>query len=190
MRPEALIVTEIFVLILSSFLLFSSPVFAAEVLVLGKTAAENTIGARQCDEKTVDKGNPLVCVYNPAEQRCLKQRQEEDARTLEELLFALAHPVAPVREQKTAWKNFPVPEGVENVPVRRPAIIGAPMPYIYKTENGRRVCGSKSDHPHKSKKGKGIHMDMECCLDPDEYPNPHCYYPPEKYGKYLNRHPR
>lgn len=62
----------------------------------------------------------------------------------------------------------------------------APMPHIYKKDDeGRRVCKTEKDKPHKSKKGKGKHMDMECCLDPDEYPNPHCYYSPSKYGKYL-----
>lgn len=64
--------------------------------------------------------------------------------------------------------------------------IRAPMPAAFKKVNGRLVCdkGDK-DKPGKSKKGKGKHMDMECCLDPDEYPNPNCYYDPGKYGKYL-----
>jgi len=64
--------------------------------------------------------------------------------------------------------------------------ITAPMPYIYdKDSQGRRVCNRKNDHPSKSDKNKKKHLDMECCLDPDEYPNPNCYYPPSKYGKYL-----
>jgi hypothetical protein len=63
--------------------------------------------------------------------------------------------------------------------------ITAPMPASYKKVNGQLVCAKKNDKPSKSKKNKGKHMDMECCLDPDEYPNPHCYYPPAKYGKYL-----
>jgi hypothetical protein len=64
--------------------------------------------------------------------------------------------------------------------------ITAPMPFIYKIDGrGRKVCGNKNDHPSKSKQNKGRHMDMECCLDPDEYPNPNCYYDPAKYGKYL-----
>jgi hypothetical protein len=63
--------------------------------------------------------------------------------------------------------------------------IAAPMPYIFRVVNGRRVCSHKNDHPQKSNQHKGKHMDMECCLDPDEYPNPNCYYPPDKYGKYL-----
>lgn len=61
------------------------------------------------------------------------------------------------------------------------------MPYIYKMKDGRRVCSTKNDKPGKSKKNKKIHMDMECCLDPDETPNPNCYYPEEKYGKYLKK---
>lgn len=73
----------------------------------------------------------------------------------------------------TARKNYkPKPKG--------------PMPYVFdKDSAGRRVCNKKNDHPGKSKQDKSKHMDMECCLDPDEYPNPNCYYNPEKYGKYL-----
>lgn len=65
--------------------------------------------------------------------------------------------------------------------------ISAPMPADFKRVGGRLVCSKSHDKPGKSKKGKGKHMDMECCLDPDEYPNPHCYYPLEKYGKYLGK---
>lgn len=64
----------------------------------------------------------------------------------------------------------------------------APMPATFTVDAaGRRVCEKKNDKPRKSKennKGK-IHMDMECCLDPDEIPNPNCYYDPGKYRKYL-----
>lgn len=55
-------------------------------------------------------------------------------------------------------------------------IITAPMPVAYDRVNGKLVCDKKNDKPRKSKKGKGKHLDMECCLDPDEYPNPHCTY--------------
>lgn len=66
-----------------------------------------------------------------------------------------------------------------------PKII-APLPLSYKKDAlGRLVCAKKNDKPNKSKKTKEKHLDMECCLDPDEYPNPHCYYDPQKYGKYL-----
>lgn len=64
--------------------------------------------------------------------------------------------------------------------------INAPKPHVFEKDSlGRRVCNKKNDKPGKSKQGKGKHMDMECCLDPDEIPNPHCYYDPAKYGKYL-----
>lgn len=61
----------------------------------------------------------------------------------------------------------------------------SPMPVSFKMVRGQLVCAKENDHPSKSNKNKGKHLDMECCLDPDEYPNPHCYYPPDKYGKYL-----
>ncbi|MDO8529182.1 MAG: hypothetical protein Q7S18_00760, partial [bacterium] len=69
-------------------------------------------------------------------------------------------------------------------PERKP-IIRASLPADFRVVAGRRVCSKSNDHPGKSNKGKGKHMDMECCLDPDEYPNPNCYYSPGKYGKYL-----
>lgn len=44
--------------------------------------------------------------------------------------------------------------------------------------DGRRVCEHKNDKGNKSKQdGKDVHIDRECCLDPDEIPNPRCYYP-------------
>ena len=61
-----------------------------------------------------------------------------------------------------------------------PPKITAPYPVSYKKKNGRLVCAKKNDKPRKSKKNKGKHLDRECCLDPDEYPNPHCYYPPKE----------
>lgn len=67
----------------------------------------------------------------------------------------------------------------------QPVIRSARLPADFKVVAGRRVCGKSNDHPGKSNKGKGKHMDMECCLDPDEYPNPNCHYSLEKYGKYL-----
>lgn len=70
-------------------------------------------------------------------------------------------------------------------PVRPKPVISAPMPVSYDVVGGKLVCAKKNDHPGKSTKDKGKHMDMECCLDPDEYPNPHCTYSASKYGKYL-----
>lgn len=73
-------------------------------------------------------------------------------------------------------------------PKQQPARIDAPSPYVYRRDgSGRRVCDKKNDKPSKSKKYDRVHMDMECCLDPDEIPNPHCYYDPQKYGKYLKK---
>lgn len=79
----------------------------------------------------------------------------------------------------------------KEIDIKRPTALeiaraNAPLPVKFKWENGRRVCEKDNDKPKKSKKGKGHHLDMECCLDPDEDPNPHCYYPPEKYGDLLN----
>ncbi|MFC1608847.1 hypothetical protein ACFL3M_01525 [Patescibacteria group bacterium] len=86
---------------------------------------------------------------------------------------------------------FSVISTFENIEISRVVItpkpkITAPIPAWYKRDEfGRLVCAKKNDKPRKSKTKKKKHLDMECCLDPDEYPNPHCYYDPVKYGKYL-----
>ncbi|MBD3238112.1 MAG: hypothetical protein GF332_00535 [Candidatus Moranbacteria bacterium] len=52
----------------------------------------------------------------------------------------------------------------------------APKPHGAKKVNGKYVCAKKNDKPSKSKKNPDGHMDMQCCLDPDEIPNPWCTY--------------
>lgn len=77
----------------------------------------------------------------------------------------------------------------EPKPVIRKPKITAPKPAAEtkRDAQGRVICAKKNDKPSKSKKHKGRNIDMECCLDPDEYPNPWCYYPSEKYGKLLDK---
>jgi len=50
----------------------------------------------------------------------------------------------------------------------------AAQPRVRFTAGGS--CAHKNDHPSYSKKGKGKHMDEDCCPDPDEWPNPGCAY--------------
>ncbi len=53
----------------------------------------------------------------------------------------------------------------------------APLPVSAKKVNGKLVCAKKNDKPRKSKENhNGMHWDRECCLDPDEWPNPWCTY--------------
>jgi hypothetical protein len=40
--------------------------------------------------------------------------------------------------------------------------------------NGLETCIHPNDKPTMS--GKGFHLDEQCCLDYDEYPNPQCFY--------------
>ena len=54
--------------------------------------------------------------------------------------------------------------------------ITAKRPVSAKVAGGKLVCAKKNDKPRKSKQNKGKHLDLECCLDPDEYPNPWCAY--------------
>jgi len=55
----------------------------------------------------------------------------------------------------------------------------------YDNENGHKVCtqSEKDEHPGVSGKDKGIHVDEDCCIDPDEIPNLNCYYKPSSNKK-------
>ena len=64
--------------------------------------------------------------------------------------------------------------------------VKAKKPVSFKMKNGKRVCAKKNDKPSMSTKNKTTHMDMECCLDPDEKPNPYCSYPRVAYGELLD----
>ncbi len=74
----------------------------------------------------------------------------------------------------------------KQVSPKRAPLNKADYPNTFRLENGRLVCEKKNDKPSFSKennKGKK-HMDMECCLDPDEIANPWCTYSPN-YAKFL-----
>jgi len=62
----------------------------------------------------------------------------------------------------------------------KPKLPTARIPGGAKRVNGKYVCKKKHDYVGKSKaNNKGyLHLDLECCLDPDEYPNPWCTYRP------------
>jgi hypothetical protein len=105
----------------------------------------------------------------------------------------------PVNFEEDVNKNFPeynqVVSSLKFIPISRSAAkkaapakprINAPRPVSAKIAGGRLICAKKNDHPGKSQNGnKPGHMDMECCLDPDERPNPWCTYSNPKYQKYL-----
>jgi hypothetical protein len=102
-----------------------------------------------------------------------------------------------LRVEKEIIDNFPefvaAASTIRLIDIKRPKSIPtkpkitAPHPAASTKKDalGRRVCDKKNDRPSNSNQKKRKHLDMECCLDPDEYPNPHCYYPPDKYRKYL-----
>lgn len=88
--------------------------------------------------------------------------------------------------EEKANKDFPeFKEAVSSfkfIPIVRPQVkakpkITARKPVSAKVVNGKLVCAKKNDKPGKSKNGnKKGHLDLECCLDPDETTNPWCTY--------------
>lgn len=88
-------------------------------------------------------------------------------------------------EQETS-ERFPeyreVVASYKSIPIARPVLqsakprITARRPVAAKVAGSRLVCAKKNDKPRKSKQNKPGHLDLECCLDPDERPNPWCTY--------------
>ena len=106
---------------------------------------------------------------------------------------SLSDNVLGVETSEGTVQNFPEKPAQYPVVKKTPVIrtIGKPGPIAAKTEikNGKRVCKDmKKDDPSKSKENKKGHIDAECCLDLDETPNALCYYPPEKYGKIIQKY--
>lgn len=166
---------------------------------LAKNAELKATGA--CDQIAghllENKSYPAERIYIPLNDDCYEPaffysltREKYIYNIVPVLKEELAVTVDPEKETINNFSEFfSIVSGFNLIDIKRPKPkprITAPKPIAAtKTVNGRRVCAKKNDHPGKSKQGKSKHLDMECCLDPDEYPNPWCYYPPEKYGKYL-----
>ncbi|HLM83994.1 MAG TPA: hypothetical protein VK254_02155 [Candidatus Bathyarchaeia archaeon] len=55
----------------------------------------------------------------------------------------------------------------------------------FRVVHGRKVCRKSHSHPSYSKKGKGNHVDEDCCPDPDEWPNKKCSYSSADYSIML-----
>ncbi len=70
-----------------------------------------------------------------------------------------------------------IPKNLKNPNAIRISIAEAP-PILsnVKMVNGRPTCAKKNDKGHKSDKYDHPHIDQQCCLDPDEIPNPRCLY--------------
>ena len=123
--------------------------------------------------------------------------REEKRNALPAVEVPLAEAPTPLPEVVPIPELKPVPKPVVKKPVVvKPRVIAKPcindsklkpnqrcvpklekyMPNSFKRKNGQFVCSKKNDHPRMSKKYSGTHVDMQCCLDPDEIPNPWCTY--------------
>lgn len=91
-------------------------------------------------------------------------------------------PLQPIRPLKPTAPKLPFYEKYVPVPKKvspnsvRLAKVQAPLPISAKKVNGQWVCANKKDKGRKSDQNKRAHIDRQCCLDPDEVPNPHCTY--------------
>ncbi len=108
------------------------------------------------------------------------------ANTTTNKLYALTNNY--FRQFKYSTNNI-IPTKTTNYthkPVYKPKLKMTDYPVGAKKVNGKYVCKKKKDeYVGKSKKNnKGYyHLDKECCLDPDEYPNPWCTYRPGELSR-------
>ena len=138
----------------------------------------------------------VIILFDRHEESILEGPADE-VSFMEEAGFDLVE-TAEAEEIEQAEAEFdPIPEDiiqVEAVSNNRsrvprgfiaPGII-ATRPDTFKLDKfGRMVCEKEKDKPGISTQGKPVHIDMECCLDPDEIPNPFCFYSPKRYGGML-----
>lgn len=123
--------------------------------------------------------------------------KQEGQNTLPAVEVPLAEVPTPLPEVVPIPELKPAPKPVMKKPVlTKPKVVAKPcindsklkpnqrcvpklekyMPNSFKRENGKFVCSKKNDHGTMSKKYNKTHVDMQCCLDPDEIPNPWCTY--------------
>lgn len=119
--------------------------------------AQTAVAAEEAQEKTPDDAGALP----PAPSISAEPENSTPSPKPE--------PPAPSKPKTAAPKTKPKPAP------SKPKIT-APKPVSFRVVGGKMVCAKKNDKPRKSKQHKGKHLDMECCLDPDETPNPWCTY--------------
>lgn len=79
-------------------------------------------------------------------------------------------------QKRIATQSVAIPKNPKNPNAIRISLSQAPSLLSAKMVNGRAVCGHKKDKPRMSRKYDEVHVDRQCCLDPDEIPNPRCDY--------------
>jgi len=167
-------------------------------------APEDTSNCQFSEEVTLGEENNTFQKVNVGKDNACFEQTYFFSATKDNYLYDII-PVAkdgaeaPENFEQDVSKNFPeykeVVSSLKFIPISRLAAkkaapakprITAPRPVSAKLVGGKLVCAKKNDKPGKSQNGnKPGHMDMECCLDPDETPNPWCTYSAQKYQKYL-----
>jgi len=155
-------------------------------------APENTSSCRFSEELTIGEENTIFQKVSVREGDACFEPTHFFSATKDNYLYDII-PVAkegaepPADPEQDMNKNFPeyreVALSLKFIPVSRPVAkspakprITAQRPVAAKVVGGKLVCAKKNDKPRKSKKNKPGHLDLECCLDPDERPNPWCSY--------------
>lgn len=121
----------------------------------------------------VRKERPLACrelaFCQPATFGFQGKTHEEEAKEQALLRRRLAARAA-------AQAHVPILKNAKNPNSIRIPLSQAPPLTSAKKVNGKWVCAHRKDKPRKSKQDKEVHIDRQCCLDPDEVPNPRCSY--------------
>lgn len=118
-----------------------------------------------------------------------KEDREEFLRKEKELAEKIRQEEEREREEAEQKEKFARQTAKKNTQPKSRRV-GVPGPILSPTGNSPwgRVCKKEYDSPKKSSKNPKGHIDSQCCLDPDEIPNSRCYYPPEIYGKLIEKY--
>lgn len=122
--------------------------------------------------KTNEDAPVLLYSKNIAECRALCYKPPEKPKPV------VAQPVANRATSQVGFTRLAdLPKKIKNPNAIRISLREAP-PILAKVKmvNGRPTCAKKNDKGSKSDKYDHVHVDQECCLDPDEIPNPRCLY--------------
>lgn len=127
----------------------------------------------------------IVQAFHIGNIAAAESQKEEDTAGIQENVspegeeISVTMPVVPDSAKDSVGREFVAKKLTRQRTANIARILSGPVP-TGRTKglpDGRRVCTTRSLHPQR---GGRLHIDEDCCADYNEYPNPRCYYTPEK----------
>lgn len=129
------------------------------------------IGRLDSADKKAEAGGVVAGISSPNSAISSSDCDLKYSRNFSEEINNRVSPALTQREtvyQKMLADSFAVPTAVKKPAIRKTILRPAARPM-------KPRCPFPNEKPHNSPR-KGHHMDEDCCMDPDEWPNPRCQY--------------